>query len=81
MTKSDVKRLVAEGYDRIADKYFEQFGRSRARDAKLAELEHFPKRLNRGDSLFIANQIQESYWQEASMDGKALLGRSTQASS
>jgi hypothetical protein len=47
----------------------------------LHVLEHFPKRLNRGDSLFIANQIQESYWQEASMDGKALLGRSTQASS
>ena len=38
MTKSDVKRLVAEGYDRIADKYFKQFGRSSVRDAKLAEL-------------------------------------------
>ena len=47
----------------------------------MSSLEHVPKRLNRGDSLFVANQIQESYWQEASMDGKALLGRFTQASS
>jgi cyclopropane fatty-acyl-phospholipid synthase-like methyltransferase len=38
MTKSDVKRMVGEGYDRIADEYFEQFGRSSVRDAKLAEL-------------------------------------------
>ncbi len=30
--------MVAEGYDRIADEYFEQFGRSSVRDAKLAEL-------------------------------------------
>ena len=38
MTKSDVKRVVAEGYDRIADEYFERFGRSSVRDEKLAQL-------------------------------------------
>jgi cyclopropane fatty-acyl-phospholipid synthase-like methyltransferase len=38
MTNGDVKRTVAEGYDRIADEYFERFGRSSVRDAKLAEL-------------------------------------------
>ena len=38
MLKRDVKRMVAEGYDRIADEYFERFGRSSVRDAKLAEL-------------------------------------------
>jgi cyclopropane fatty-acyl-phospholipid synthase-like methyltransferase len=38
MIKPDFKRIVAEGYDRIADEYFEQFGRSSVRDTKLAEL-------------------------------------------
>jgi cyclopropane fatty-acyl-phospholipid synthase-like methyltransferase len=38
MIKTDVKRMVAEGYDRMADEYFEKFGRSSVRDAKLAEL-------------------------------------------
>jgi cyclopropane fatty-acyl-phospholipid synthase-like methyltransferase len=38
MTKSDITRLVAESYDRIADDYLEEFGRSSVRDAKLAEL-------------------------------------------
>jgi SAM-dependent methyltransferase len=38
MMKRDVKRIVAEGYDRVADEYFEQFGRSSVRDTKLAEL-------------------------------------------
>jgi len=40
-----MKRLVAEGYDRIADDYFGRFGQSSVRDAKLAELlEKLPKR-------------------------------------
>jgi hypothetical protein len=30
--------MVAEGYDRIADEYFEQFGQSSVRAAKLAAL-------------------------------------------
>lgn len=37
MNKNDVKRIVAESYDLIADDYFQQFGRSSVRDAKLAE--------------------------------------------
>jgi hypothetical protein len=40
----------------------------------------FPEKAESGDSHFIANQIQESYWQEASMDGKALLRRFAQTS-
>ena len=40
-----MKRLVAEGYDRIADDYFGRFGQSSVRDAKLAEiLEKLPAR-------------------------------------
>jgi len=38
MSKQDLKRLVANSYDRIADSYFEQFARSSVRAAKLAEL-------------------------------------------
>jgi cyclopropane fatty-acyl-phospholipid synthase-like methyltransferase len=38
MIRSDIKRMVAEGYDRIADEYFEQFGQSSVRAAKLAAL-------------------------------------------
>jgi ABC-type uncharacterized transport system substrate-binding protein len=36
-------------------------------------LERFPKRLNR-DSHAGANMIQAAYWEEASMDGEAVLG-------
>jgi ubiquinone/menaquinone biosynthesis C-methylase UbiE len=35
---NDIKRMVAESYDRIADAYFERFGQSSVRTAKLAEL-------------------------------------------
>jgi SAM-dependent methyltransferase len=38
MTKNDIKRIVAEGYDQIADDYLALFGRSSVRAAKLAEL-------------------------------------------
>jgi cyclopropane fatty-acyl-phospholipid synthase-like methyltransferase len=38
MADDDQKRLVALGYDRIADRYLERFGRSCVRAAKLAEL-------------------------------------------
>jgi 2-polyprenyl-3-methyl-5-hydroxy-6-metoxy-1,4-benzoquinol methylase len=38
MTKNDIKRIVAEGYDRIADDYLALFGRSSVRAVKLAEL-------------------------------------------
>jgi SAM-dependent methyltransferase len=38
MPDKDMKRIVAEGYDRIADTYLECFGRSSVRDAKLAAL-------------------------------------------
>jgi cyclopropane fatty-acyl-phospholipid synthase-like methyltransferase len=38
MTKNDVKKIVAEGYDQIADDYLALFGRSSVRAAKLAEL-------------------------------------------
>jgi cyclopropane fatty-acyl-phospholipid synthase-like methyltransferase len=38
MIRNDIKRMVAEGYDRIADEYFEQFGQSSVRAAKLAAL-------------------------------------------
>ncbi|ABD88485.1 Methyltransferase type 11 [Rhodopseudomonas palustris BisB18] len=38
MRAHDLKRLVADGYDKIADAYFEQFARSSVRAAKLAEL-------------------------------------------
>lgn len=38
MKDNDIKRIVAEGYDRIADDYLEQFGRSSVRAAKLAYL-------------------------------------------
>jgi hypothetical protein len=38
MTTADIKRMVAEGYDRIADDYLELFDRSSVRAAKLAEL-------------------------------------------
>jgi cyclopropane fatty-acyl-phospholipid synthase-like methyltransferase len=38
MIKNDMKRMVAEGYDRIADDYSERFGKSSVRATKLAEL-------------------------------------------
>jgi ubiquinone/menaquinone biosynthesis C-methylase UbiE len=38
MADNDQKRLVALGYDRMADSYLERFGRSSVRAAKLAEL-------------------------------------------
>jgi cyclopropane fatty-acyl-phospholipid synthase-like methyltransferase len=38
MTDNDQKRLVALGYDHIADNYLERFGHSSVRAAKLAEL-------------------------------------------
>ena len=38
MTNDDMKKIVAEGYDRIADDYLGRFGQSSVRDAKLAEL-------------------------------------------
>jgi SAM-dependent methyltransferase len=38
MKDRDAKRIVAEGYDQIADEYLEQFGRSSVRDAKFARL-------------------------------------------
>jgi hypothetical protein len=44
------------------------------------QLRAFPEKAESGGTHFIANQIQESYWQEASMDGKALLGRFAQTS-
>jgi cyclopropane fatty-acyl-phospholipid synthase-like methyltransferase len=43
MTNEDQKRLVALGYDKIADDYIDRFGRSSVRTAKLAELiAHLP---------------------------------------
>jgi hypothetical protein len=63
------------------------------RDAKLAKkvaialnhlgfeaLRAFPEKAESGDSHPLANLIQGSYWQEASMDGKALFGRFAQTS-
>jgi SAM-dependent methyltransferase len=45
MRNDDMKAIVAEGYDRIADDYLGRFGRSSVRDAKLAELlEELPAR-------------------------------------
>lgn len=45
MRNDDMKTIVAEGYDRIADDYLGRFGQSSVRDAKLAELlEKLPKR-------------------------------------
>lgn len=38
MTKNDIKKIVAEGYDQIADDYLALFGRSAVRAGKLAEL-------------------------------------------
>jgi hypothetical protein len=38
MADDDQKRLVALGYDRIADLYLERFGLSFVRAAKLAKL-------------------------------------------
>jgi SAM-dependent methyltransferase len=45
MIRNDIQRVVAEGYDRIADDYLAHFGRSSVRAAKLAELiERLPAR-------------------------------------
>ena len=38
MRNDEIKTIVAEGYDRVADDYFGRFGQSCVRDAKLAEL-------------------------------------------
>jgi SAM-dependent methyltransferase len=38
MNNDDIKRMVAESYDRIADDYLNRFGQSSVRNAKLAEL-------------------------------------------
>jgi ubiquinone/menaquinone biosynthesis C-methylase UbiE len=38
MRNDDMKAIVADGYDRIADDYLGRFGKSSVRDAKLAEL-------------------------------------------
>jgi SAM-dependent methyltransferase len=38
MTNDDYKKIVADGYDRIADDYLGRFGRSSVRAAKYAEL-------------------------------------------
>jgi SAM-dependent methyltransferase len=38
MNDDDMKKMVAAGYDRIADDYLDRFSRSSVRDAKLAEL-------------------------------------------
>ncbi|MBV8893679.1 class I SAM-dependent methyltransferase [Bradyrhizobium sp.] len=43
MKNDDMKTIVADGYDRIADDYLGRFGQSSVRDAKLAEvLEKLP---------------------------------------
>jgi SAM-dependent methyltransferase len=45
MRNDDMKTIVAEGYDRIADDYLGRFGQSSVGDAKLAELlEKLPAR-------------------------------------
>jgi hypothetical protein len=51
--------------------------RHRKEPAGASLLERFPKRLSRkiGDSHTCANMIQASCWEEASMDGEALLCR------
>jgi 2-polyprenyl-3-methyl-5-hydroxy-6-metoxy-1,4-benzoquinol methylase len=38
MTHEEMKKVVAQGYDRIADAYLERFEKSTVRTAKLAEL-------------------------------------------
>jgi ubiquinone/menaquinone biosynthesis C-methylase UbiE len=38
MRNDDMKAIVADGYDRIADDYLGRFGQSSVRDAMLAEL-------------------------------------------
>lgn len=38
MKTDDIKTIVADGYDRIADDYLERFGHSSVRDAKLGDL-------------------------------------------
>jgi cyclopropane fatty-acyl-phospholipid synthase-like methyltransferase len=40
LDSSDVKRLVASGYDQIVDSYLQQFGRSAVRARKLNEFAH-----------------------------------------
>jgi 2-polyprenyl-3-methyl-5-hydroxy-6-metoxy-1,4-benzoquinol methylase len=38
VTTADMKQLVVQGYDRIADRYLERYGGSAVRTRKLAEL-------------------------------------------
>ena len=44
--------------------------------AKLAKvkLRAFPEKIDSGDSHLRANMIQDSCWEEASMDGEAVFG-------
>jgi hypothetical protein len=45
---------------------------------RICSTRAFPEKTESRDSQPLANQIQASYWQEASMDGKALFGRLAQ---
>jgi SAM-dependent methyltransferase len=75
MHGDDMKRIVAEGYDRIADDYLERFGRSSVRDAKLAELlETLPARalvldLGCGAGEPVARELVAHGFQVTGIDG------------
>jgi len=78
MGKNDARRLDHATLEAMRERAVRSVQDGESPEVVAGVLRAFPEKTESRDSQPLANQIQASYWQEASMDGKALFGRLAQ---